>query len=182
MRGFTLIELLVVTGILVVISGIMLANNAAFGGVITLRNLAYDMALSVREAQTYGISVRRFGDDNFSAGYGMHFRRSSPTSYILFADAEIENGRYDGAGELVESLVISRGFFISDLCVTPAGAGEETCDVQKIDIRFTRPEPDAEIRYNDGSAVNQRTRIVLQSPRGDQASVLIEATGQISVQ
>src|SRR3989344_9303934 len=53
-RGFTLIELLVVTGILVLISGLVLANNTRFGGAILLKNLAYDVGLSIREVQVYG--------------------------------------------------------------------------------------------------------------------------------
>jgi prepilin-type N-terminal cleavage/methylation domain-containing protein len=182
-RGFTLIELLVVTGIMVVISGVMLSSNARFGGAITLRNLAYDVALSVREAQIYGISVRRFGVSDFTSGYGMHFRTSDPTSYKLFADAKApSDGLYSGKEELVENLSIGRGFSISDLCVTIGTASTETCGISKIDILFKRPEPDAHIRYNDGTSLNQRARIQLSSPRGDVASVLVEATGQISVQ
>lgn len=182
-RGFSLIELIVVTGVLTVITSLILANNAKFGGAITLRNLAYDIALSVRESQTYGISVRKFGTGagQFGAGYGMHFRTSSPASYLLYADAVNANGLYDGAGELVESVTISRGFVISDLCFTSAGGSSETCGAQKIDIIFKRPEPDAQIRVNDSSVLNQRARIVVASPRGDQASIIIEATGQISV-
>jgi hypothetical protein len=167
---------------MVVISGVMLSSNARFGGAITLRNLAYDVALSVREAQIYGISVRRFGVNDFTSGYGVHFRSASPSSYILFADAINSNGLYDGSGELVESLSIGRGFSISNLCVTIGIASTETCGISKIDILFKRPEPDAHIRYNDGTSLNQRARIELRSPRGDIASVLVEATGQISVQ
>ena len=170
------------TGIIVVISGVVLSSNLRFGGAITLRNLAYEVALSVREAQIFGISVRRFGDDIFTAGYGMHFRASSPTSYILFADAVTQNGLYDGSGELVESIAIGRGFEIADLCVVVGIETTETCGIAKLDILFQRPEPDAQIRYNDGASLNQRARVILVSPRGDSASVLVEATGQISVQ
>lgn len=185
--GFTLVELLVVTGILVIISSIMLANNAAFGGIITLRNLTYDIAISVREAQIYGISVRRFGTDEFEAGYGVHFRSSSPTSYILFADAGhngsgADDGLYSGESEQVEVFTIGRNYQIDDLCVTTPGAAEMTCGLQKLDVVFIRPEPDAHIRYNDNSTLNQRARIDVRSPRGDVASIFIEATGQISVQ
>ena len=35
-RGFTLIELMVVTGILVVITSLILANNTRFGGAVLL--------------------------------------------------------------------------------------------------------------------------------------------------
>jgi prepilin-type N-terminal cleavage/methylation domain-containing protein len=78
-RGFTLIELLVVTAILVIVSGLVLANHSRFGGKILLQNLAYDMALSVRQAQVYGISVRQFGAGTYSAGYGIRFSTSVPT-------------------------------------------------------------------------------------------------------
>jgi len=184
--GFSLMELLVVTGIMVIISSVMLSSNARFGGAITLRNLAYDVALSVREAQIYGISVRRFGTDDFSSGYGMHFSQSSPSQYVLFADAVTPDGRYDGgleggSAELVEAISIGRGFGVSDLCVVVGAGSTETCGIQQIDILFKRPEPDAQIRYNGGSSLNQRARIELESPRGDIASVLVEATGQISV-
>lgn len=181
-RGFTLMELLVVTGIVVIISAIMLANHAAFGGSITLRNLAYDIALSLREAQTYGISVRQFQGD-FSAGYGVHIRLSSPTEYILFADGVTQNSVYD-AGELVRSASIAGGFHIADVCIVPAGQSSELCagdGVTQVDITFVRPEPDAHIRYN-GTTAAQSARIVLQSPRGDQKNVIVETAGQISVQ
>src|SRR3989344_5480115 len=85
-RGFTLVELMVVTGIFVVITSLILANNTRFGGAVLLENLAYDIALSVRRAQVYGIAVRRFGEDDFSAGYGVNFTIGTPAVYILFAD------------------------------------------------------------------------------------------------
>lgn len=185
-RGFTLIELLAVTAIMTVITGITLSNNAKFGGIITLRNLAYDIALTFREAQTYGISVRKFGSGSgsFGAGYGVFMETANPASYIMFADVN-GDGHYSGCPneaqcELAQSLSIGRGFYISDICATPVG-GTESCGQTKVDVLFKRPEPDAEIRINDGASLNERARIVLSSPRGDLASVVLEATGQISI-
>jgi len=182
-RAFTLVELLVVTGILTVLTTIVLANHSVFGGAITLQNLAYDIALSVREAQTYGISVSQF-NSQFSAGYGMHFRASSPTSFILFSDVVQSSGKghYDGSDELARLTDIGRGYRIADLCVVPPTAAIETCGISIINILFERPEPDAQIRSNGLSDLNQRARIVVEAPQGDQASIIIEATGQISVQ
>jgi hypothetical protein len=172
---------LVVTGILVVLTTVVLANNNRFGGAIILRNLAYDMALSVREAQTYGISVRKFGASDFAVGYGVHIRLANPTSYVMFADTN-ENGFYTGEEELVRAMTISRGYRIADVCVTPATSATETCGIQKIDILFLRPEPDARIRINDTATLYQNARVILESPRGDRTSVIVEATGQIAVQ
>lgn len=186
-RGFSLIELVAVTGVLVLVTGVVLAGNSRFGGVLTLRALAYDVALTLREAQTYGISVRRFGVGNFQSPYGIHFERNSPTIYSLFADLPPENGTFDldaFSNEEVKYIEIGRGFAISDLCYRPIGASEEICGTPnlKLDVLFRRPEPDAEIRINGGSQLNESARIVLQSPRGDIASVIVEATGQISVE
>jgi prepilin-type N-terminal cleavage/methylation domain-containing protein len=99
-RGFTLIELLVVMAIMAIVSTIILSGNAKFGGIISLRNLAYDVALTMREAQTYGISARRFssgGVTTFSPGYGVHIGGAPATQYILFADTN-ESGRYKAYG------------------------------------------------------------------------------------
>lgn len=192
-KGFTLIELLVVTAILTIISSVILVNNNRFGGAILLENLAYDVGLSIREAQVYGIAVRRYGTGNFDAGYGMHFSMSSPTTYVLFADAVSQNGLYDGCPdsascELVQSTDIHRGFQIADLCSIPTGGGDEICDLERLDILFQRPEPDAFISANGASgvansaALQERGRIVLESPRGDQKSVIVEIAGQIATQ
>lgn len=184
-RGFSLIELLVVTGILVVITSIILASNASFGGTVILRSLAYDMGLSIREAQTYGISVRQTTTGTFGAGYGVHLQTSSPTTYVFFADLD-DNGFWEGANEVVDEYMLNRNYRVSDLCVTPAGGGSETCDITQVDIVFKRPEPDAHIRAERTTGPilenNQRARIVLASPRGDETSVIVEVTGQISVQ
>src|SRR3989344_919601 len=106
--GFTLIELIVVTGIIVVVSSLMFANNNRFGGVVFLENLAYDVALSMRKAQVYGIAVRRCDPNKtascttanqFALGYGIQFSKATPTMYVLFADAYpgVGNGIYDAA-------------------------------------------------------------------------------------
>lgn len=197
-RGFTLIELLVVSGIIAVVSGLMLVNNARFGGAITLRNLTYDVALSIRQAQVYGISVARFGPGvgTFEAGYGMHFTLDDDRHYVLFADAGVQNGLYDSGelvgNELVAETTIERGYKIADICVKPPG-GVETCSIGQLDILFKRPEPDAYISvegsplsFNANGNVtstnlNERARIIIASPRGDCMSVSVEATGQISV-
>lgn len=191
-RAFTLIELLVVTAIITVITGVVFANNNRFGGIILLENLTYDVALSIRQAQVYGISVSRFGDTNFSAGYGIDFNVSSPTTYTLFGDSS-DNGLYDctipgsGGCELVAATTIASGYRIASLCSTPAGGSEGCSGINTIDVLFKRPEPDAWISSNgnscitDSSACQESARITLTSPRGDTMSVVIEANGQISV-
>ncbi|OGG50676.1 hypothetical protein A2763_03665 [Candidatus Kaiserbacteria bacterium RIFCSPHIGHO2_01_FULL_54_36] len=171
---------MVVTGIIVIVTSVILANNSRFGGIVQLENLTYDVALTVRQAQVYGISVQRYGASNFSSGYGMHFDSNDPQHYELFADAD-EDG-YDVSENVPPSpYTIRSGYRIHKLCV-PQGNDAVSCDpVSQVDIIFHRPEPDATIHINGDSAINDSARIVLISPRGDIMSVVVENSGQISV-
>jgi prepilin-type N-terminal cleavage/methylation domain-containing protein len=196
--GFTLIELLAVTAIIVLVSAVILANNNRFGGSVLLENLAYDMALSIRQAQVYGIAVARFGTGTnaFQNGYGMHFDTSNPSTYILFADTQ-GTGVYNSSAspsEIVTLTNIDRGYQIAKLCA-PEGS-DVACtggtQVTSLDVLFKRPEPDAYISSNgtptfangqvNQGALNSNARIVLESPRGDLKSVIVDISGQISVQ
>ncbi|KKW23293.1 MAG: hypothetical protein UY70_C0030G0012 [Candidatus Kaiserbacteria bacterium GW2011_GWB1_52_6] len=188
-KGFTLIEMLAVVGVIVVITSIVLANNSRFGGVVLLENFSYDIALSVRQAQVYGIATVRFQQSNFNAPYGLHFDLSSSnTSYTFFADAVLpQDGIYD-TGELVQTTNITRGFSIKSLCATPvSGPQVQDCTLSKLDVVYKRPQPDAYIRANGvGGTEDVNTyangRIVIQSPREDTMSVVMFKNGQISVQ
>jgi len=182
-RGFTLIELVVVVGILAIISGVVLTNHAKFGGQILLRNLAYDVALTIREAQVYGISARSFLGAGFASGHGVYFSFSEGDNlFFLYTDVD-NNDFFTSAGtEWVETSSMGRGYTIDRICI-PVGASE-SCGVTILDILFKRPEPDAIIRASTGSGFAQydRARVVLESPQGEKLSVLVETTGQISVQ
>jgi len=203
-RAFTLIELLVVCAIIIVISAVVLIDNNKFGGQVILENLAYDVALSVRQTQVYGIAVERFGQSTFTAGYGMHFSLSDPTHYILFADLE-GTGVFDSGfpisqtyptGEVVSPspYTLTQGYSIQSLCTVPQVGGSSTCTpVTTIDIMFQRPEPNAYISaavtgapvsciQDLGFACNYEAQITLLSPRGATSTVVVDETGQISVQ
>lgn len=180
-RGFSLMELLVVTGIFMVLSGIVFAANGRFGNLVVLQNLAHDMALTVRQAQVYGIAVRRYSGSDFDVAYGMHFMlpaEGTASGYELFGDVN-DNGIYD-PGETVAASTLRGGFQITDICVRDLN-GLETCDVDEVNIVFQRPEPDALIRRVALGSLDEQARIVIESNRGDQAEVVVESSGQISV-
>ncbi len=94
--GFSMVELMISIGIFMLITGILLANFPSFSSKISLENLAYEIALSIREAQIYGLSVKQFGTGGFDYGYGIHFDNTDYNSFILFADINA-NQKYDSA-------------------------------------------------------------------------------------
>ncbi len=169
----------------------MLASHSRFGGQVVLENMAYDIALSVRHAQLYGIAVRRFGTNDFDVAYGMYF--GSPTTYQLFADSLSGNGIYDCPDplnqvtcELVETTTIIGAHTITSLCVRPTGNPTFVCGKSRLDVLFRRPDPDAYIRASTGGvpdgALYEAAQIILTSPRGQTKAITIERSGQIAVQ
>ena len=193
--GFTLIELIVVVSILIIITSVMLANHARYGGSVILENLAYDIALTIRQAQVYGISVARNGSGSsavFNVGYGMYFQKGA-SQYILFADSLTPNGTYD-SGEAVSVTNMSGGYSIYDICATPTGSASSTCGYTRLDVLYLRPEPGAWITAGStdpsglDSCLNvhgnckKNANIIVVSPRGDKMMITVWGNGQISVQ
>jgi len=197
----TLVELLASIAIFSILFGIIMSHHARFGGAVLLNNLAYDIALSLRQAQVYGLSVKEFetGSGQFHTGYGIHFARTSPTTYILFADRDpagpgLPNNRYDAVpacgvvgSECIESFTLGRGNRIADACgILPGGAEECFSDaglsprVNFLDIIFVRPDPDALLVSNRGSAYAS-VRVTVVSPEGITQDIFTRITGQISV-
>lgn len=185
-HAFTLIELMVVVAIFLVITGIILANNSRFNSSVLLDSLAYDIALSIREAQVYGLSVQTF-NSNFQVGYGVDFSASSPNSYILFADVN-ENNHYDpGTDTVLDTYAVGVGHFIKSFCGTYANSTtqcstDSSGPITQLDIVFLRPEPDANMSSSLSSGYYSSVQIVVGSLTGGETrTITIQSTGQISV-
>ena len=192
-QGFTLIEMVTVLGIFMVLSSVVLFNYNKFTSDTILTNMAYEVALSVREAQIYGVSVRNpdgtSGTAEFSVPYGIHFPAvaGGTSSYYLFADSAAQVGIYDGgtsciagSGECVTPYTMQRGIEIIQLmnklagqsaCSTPNAGGS-------MSVMFRRPNP--EPIFNNTSNV-EYAEITLESPNGSRRYVVIRNNGQIYV-
>lgn len=177
MRGFSLIEMLVVMSIFSLISMVVIANHSKFNSSVLLGNLAYDIALSIREAQVYGLSVRQFASE-FQIGYGVHF--SGTDSYVFFADIN-RNGLYDNPGDsIIQTYSLGRGHSILRYCADAECSDSASNNVTYLDVVFFRPDPDASFATNRGTSYSE-ANIVVTSPAGATRTIAVQTTGQISV-
>lgn len=187
--GFTLIELLVVSSIVIIITIVILFRHERFNSATLLRSLAYSVALSVRQAQLYGTSVRETSAGGiFAPSYGTYFKSGDTTNYFLAADLN-SNGTIaiDGSEDVSPSPYRIHGnYAIKDFCATQSNSARHcrsTGEINVLLVRFSRPNPDALFVTNVNPSPNTYTRscIELESPGEDTRIVSITNTGQIHV-
>lgn len=203
--GFSLIELLVSIAIFFMMTTLLIANYGRFDSRVLLTNLAYDVALAVRTAQTYGLSVQGYqsGGSNpvYQYPYGVTFCALSAgcdgengTSYnnqqvILFADATSDRVLNSSDSRVTPWYNIKRGATISQIC-EKNGGNWTACDKKRVDITFQRPNPEAIICVNYGpvgSALScgtksKEVRITVKSNDNSERYIVVNKTGQISVE
>ncbi len=204
--GFTMIELIVTVSIFIVVTTVLLASYPKFSSRIMLEDVAQQVALSVRQAQTYGLSVKEFGAGGLFPGYGIYF--PSPVndnkSFTIFADTNGDK-KYNLVGcgivgsECLDKFTIQSGERIYALCVNLKNDGVapfSTIDdlvgvtncgsINSLHVSFTRPNPDATITAYLGGANYDSSysdaEIVVASPRGEVKTIVVWLTGQISVE
>ncbi len=183
--GFALVELLLAIALFGLISGFLVLIYQKMGDRLFLTATAYDVGLSFRETQSYGVSVKQNAAGGFESGYGLHFETGSATSFVRFADAPV-GGQYlylyDPA-EAIGTLRIERGNRIQKFCgILADGNNTEQCTLSFLDVVFVRPNPDAFIRTNKSDTETYKAaRIYIASPTGDTRCVEVVNTGQISI-
>ena len=187
--GFTLIELLVTTGIFIIMTSLVLAHYGTFNNSTLLTNMAYDIALSIRQAQTYGVSVRTASatTDNYNAAYGVEFDMSHPYQFLMFTDQN-SDGVYQSSSDLLANTYnIKQGASLSGIC-SGTDASHCTNSISLVDISFKRPNPGAILEYCNSPCTSMTAltdpylQIVVSA--GDNSNtryVVVRKNGQISV-
>lgn len=200
--GFTLVELLVTISIFAILTGVVLYNQAKFNSSILLTNLAYDTALTIRQAQTFGINIKEFnlgGATSKFVPYGVHFDINNPKSFILFADLSYDinidtgSGLYDSSKNAdltkcqndrgcVSRYNIVRGNSIYALCVNATSDSDGVCDKKQLDIVFQRPNPDAYIRVDNSGTLYSDATIIIRGVDGvSERKIKVRSTGLIEI-
>jgi Tfp pilus assembly protein FimT len=199
-RGFTIIELVISVAIFVFMTTLVVAKYGNFNTSTLLTDTAYDTALVVRLAQTYGVSVKNSAatGTNFNLPYGVDFNlgssycggsTSAPNTFVLFADSNpsTADGLCGVSDTSITPYTLSQGTTITSLC---AGADQTSCEtsgqsMDRLDISFVRPNPEGNIcgtKSGVSTCSYAFAEVVLSSASGGSSrTITIRQNGQISV-
>lgn len=210
-KGFTLIELMVVVAIFAILTTVIMYKNSDFNNSFLLTDVTYDVALTIRQAQVYGLNVKNSGkgtvtQSGFNSGYGVYLDASTiqNNSLVFFADIFPDpsplvpaptsgNYSYDGQNELLNTFALTKGYRIARFCAaTSANASVEYCSdstigrvLNKLAIVFVRPNPDAYITDSNATSPTyySKATLTIVSPDGTKLkTVRVTTAGQISIE
>jgi prepilin-type N-terminal cleavage/methylation domain-containing protein len=182
--GFSLVELMITIAIIVLVTGVALVRYGSFNNAVLLKSQAYEVALDIRQAQAYGVSVSQQTSDTRSA-YGIAFDESTPNMYQLFQDKNANGMLTATANPSTNEIIglattIDPRFIIADITVNNGA-----CAPSQAQVLFERPNFDAMVTTSgSGCATVTSLEIVLASA-ADAAvtrTVVVYASGQITVQ
>jgi prepilin-type N-terminal cleavage/methylation domain-containing protein len=186
-KGFTLVEMLVVIAISGLLMSVVLSGYGTFSSNTLLTNTTYELALSIREAQIYGVSVRSEGgtSPSFTNSYGIHIPSNSTKEYFLF---KADQNRFlgttctPGNAQCINVYTLPRDIFIS---AVQTKLSNGTCrDERPLNITFKRPNPEPIFADANGQnlSVSEVQITISSSSTEDKRYVTISNNGQVSVQ
>lgn len=206
-RGFTLIELLIIVGIIAALTAIIFTSQSSFNKSLILANTAYDIALALRLAETYGLGNRATAGLS-NIGYGLDFNRATPASFIFFADsyplpstnpgchqatdptapdAQPGDCAYEaGQDRKITSYTLGNGITVSNFCALPSG-GQWACassgGLSSLDIVFARPNTQAFMSANGAYSTTAPVTaacLTVSSAGGGARYVSVSTSGEIT--
>lgn len=188
-KGFTLIEMMITVSIFAFMTALVIIKYGTFNQGTLLTNMAYDVALAVRTAQTFGVSVRGMEDQTtaFDVSYGVLISEVSMCSdginnqkFILYQEDKNQSAYFSCDSYKYSTYNLKRGAKISDICV---GDSSTSCSTNpdNISIVFKRPDPSAIIRSSSGTRYAYAKITIKDSTGETSRDVEIRRNGQISV-
>lgn len=197
--GFTLIELIVVIAIFSIIMSVALYNQSGLNSSILTNNFAYELALNIREAQSYGIGVRAKNDatinpESFRNGFGIYTDLGSNANRMIIFQDKNDDKAYSVDETFINiDMAKTNGNRIVAICADhdfstgPCVSGAPTAYTQA-SILFKRPNPEAAFAVSRGGAGAVEVKsgpvvfVVNNGANKNCKAVVVEATGQIHIE
>lgn len=178
-RGVTLIEMMVVLAIFGILLSIVVFNYNKFTDDTVLTNMAYEVALSVREAQLFGTAVKGQTSE-FGHPVGLYFTQNSD-SYVLFIDNNNDLKFNPLQDTTYNTLTLLRKITISGLEISSSGScgGSLSSAV----ILFKRPDVEPYVGNNSSENTGKYKKLQIQliTKGGKSKYVIINEVGSIEV-
>jgi len=184
--GFSLLEMIMVLTVFGLITSIVTYNYGSFNNQITLTNLAYEIAMQIREAQVFSMGVRG-ANNTFDSHYGVYFKAGTG-SFISFVDS-------DGDG-----LCKSGPTDFCDACTTPTECqkiislprnmmvqefkkvSDNSSVTGPVFVTFKRPDPEAIILDSNSTVITSGVNVIVKSPDNQYKKIVVRENGYISVE
>lgn len=203
--GLTFIELIVVISIFSIMASIVLFNFNTFNTSLTSQNLAQEIALQIKKAQSDSISGKfkvpfqadSIGNPDGAPTYGVYFNidpanmmEVDGSNFVSFADmsadrlySKVGSGcSYSTTGtECISKNSINSSDRIIGLCVDVGCKEHFFVPSNDLTITFRRPFPDATIRTSTDGVNHSVGGILVQSARGAVRFITVNTLGEISV-
>lgn len=188
LRGFGLVELMVSISIMTLVSTVILVKNRSFNNALLLRNQAYEIAFSLRQAQLLAVSGTK-ESASASNQYGVYFDIGATPGngqYRMFRDdsaAGSNLGRYDSGDVTLGTIgMLDNRFIIREIVDKNNNPLENI-----LSITFVRPNFDALFKDSSGGYYSGPVYLKI-SPKDTNGYanvpfrvVEVTGTGQISV-
>ncbi len=181
--GFTLIEFVVIISIFAIMAGVGLFNFRGFQTDVSLTNLAHDIALTIKRAQSEGTSGLT-GTNNDPIERGVAFKyvgNEFSNEFVIFDDIN-QDGVFD-IGEEVDTIRIQSEDYIHSIITGIPLSTWSTGANDTFDIMFQRPFPDVK---SFGTVLNTSSDpyaviIISNQDQSKKQMIMVSRVGEISV-
>ena len=209
-QGFSMVELIVVISIFALMASTTIFNYNDYRDRVEETNIAQDIALSVRQAQLYGISSSNrdvgqvFDDDENNAAEKAFFNGVDITdnssirgvainvkdkTFTLFEDNNGNNVYDSGIDRVIDERQVLSNRVELKACLDNGTPDLGNCssdlvtDDELIYVTFQRPYPDAIIRLQGDDTTYSNVSIGFYTGGNEEVStyIQIDPSGQISV-
>lgn len=185
--GFTLIEMLVAVAVAALFASSIFLVRGNFDSTVRLNSITREVALLVRQAQTYGSGGG--GDIAVGEPYGIYVDINEPNQIRLYSDNDDPADGYDSSDSTVEVFELPSPYSISDFCFDGSNPidGPDYCDSaispDDLSAYYIRPSLEANFFSQDDSGATSSIQAAIEithQPSGVTERVIIDRTGYIS--